>query len=66
MEHLTEKILSRWREVVDDLRVCHDYYCRYNCGTLVAPYEHTPRCKKMQEEHGFKPWPRAEETTQKR
>ena len=38
-------------EYEDDLRACHEYYCKVNCGMLVK--EHTPRCDKIRHRWGF-------------
>jgi hypothetical protein len=65
MQHLTDEILREWREVVADLRACPEYYCRHNCGALTLPGNHTPRCKKLQEKHGFPPAPAVERASQK-
>lgn len=51
--------------MVDDLRACHEYYCRNNCATLVGrtpDTEHTPRCKKLVETWGFQMVPRKIQT----
>jgi hypothetical protein len=53
-----EAWVSELNEMIDDLRACHRFYCQYNCGTLMktgALKTHTPRCKKLCEEYGFKP-----------
>lgn len=48
-------------ELLDDLRACHEYYCKYNCKLLfqsqVTSSRHTPRCERLQVEHGLRPQP---------
>lgn len=49
--------MNRLKELVeeyeDDLRACHEYYCKVNCGTLSGGNSHTPRCDKLRGAWGF-------------
>ena len=54
MKETIEKLMAEAGEVVADLRACHEYYCKYNCGTLVRTAAlHTLRCQRLQVRHGF-------------
>jgi len=62
MDQAVERIVAAWELAKQDLQVCHEYYCRNNCHTLVAeegqPWPHTPRCRRLREEYGFASYPR--------
>jgi len=45
-------------EIINDLRACHEYYCRFNCG-LLFEHGHTPRCEKLQRVYKFPAYPPA-------
>lgn len=38
-------------QVVDDIRVCHEFYCKYNCGGVLPTGTHTLRCQRLQREY---------------
>lgn len=62
MEREIEALLGRWAHVKEDVRVCHEYYCRNNCHTLMwdgkGEWPHTLRCKRLRQEFGFLAYPR--------
>jgi len=45
------------RELIEDLRACHEYYCRYHCATMTGGREHTLRCDKLRGVYGFPMYP---------
>ncbi len=44
-------------QVADDIRACHEFYCKYNCGTLNPPGSHTSRCGRLTHEYGLPTYP---------
>lgn len=52
---ILEPVEEYLAELVEDLKACHEYYCKYNCGTLLVPDEHTSRCRYLQGVYGFPP-----------
>ncbi len=38
-------------QVSEDVRVCHEFYCKYNCGTVNPPGSHTQRCDRLRKEY---------------
>ena len=55
-----DEVLERAKKEIDamieDLRVCHEYYCRNNCATILPRGSHSLRCKRLVETWGFRQW----------
>lgn len=64
MDRAVERLAASWEQTREDLKVCHEYYCRANCHTLYVEGPpspagpHTPRCRRLREEYGFPSYPR--------
>ncbi len=46
-------------QIREDLEACHEYYCKYNCGTLANVDGHTLRCERLRGQWGFRAYPPA-------
>ena len=46
-------------DIRQDLEACHEYYCKYNCGTLAKVDRHTPRCERLRGQWGLQAHPPA-------
>ncbi len=38
-------------QVSEDIRVCHEFYCKYICGSVTPPGTHTQRCDRLRQEY---------------
>lgn len=47
IKRAAEDVIAAYTQYEDDLKACHEYYCKYNCGLLMTKGTHTPRCERI-------------------
>jgi hypothetical protein len=50
---MLDSMVRAIKEYEDDLKACHEYYCKHNCAGVVGKGNHTPRCDKLRARWGF-------------